>query len=68
METTHPSPLKGIGANLRTRRFYNRHISWLFVIPAPYQVRGKLSRNQRDAMNKQPAVYILANKRNARSM
>ena len=53
-----PSPLGGISANLRTRRFYNGHISWLFVIPAnPAGI-------QRDAMNKQPAVYILANKRN----
>jgi putative endonuclease len=52
-----PSPLEGIGANLRARRFYNGHISWLFVIPAKAGI-------QRDAMNKQPAVYILANKRN----
>ena len=61
-KTEHPPtpplpPQRGIGANLRTRRFYNGHISWLFVIPAKAGI-------QRDAMNKQPAVYILANKRN----
>jgi len=57
LPTISSSPLMGIGANLRTLRFYNGHISWLFVIPAKAGI-------QRDAMNKQPAVYILANKRN----
>ena len=50
-------PLKGIGANLRAWGSYNEHISWLFVIPAKAGI-------QRDAVNKQPAVYILANRRN----
>ena len=49
--------LGGIGANLRTWRSYNGHISWFFVIPAKAGI-------QKDAVNKQPAVYILANKRN----
>ena len=52
-----PSPIKGISANLRIWGSYKGHISWLFVIPAKAGI-------QRDAVNKQPAVYILANKRN----
>jgi putative endonuclease len=47
----------GIGADLRTWRSYNGYISWLFVIPAKAGI-------QSDAVNKQPAVYILASKRN----
>ena len=49
--------MRGIGASLRTWESYKGHISRLFVIPAKAGI-------QRDAVNKQPAVYILASKRN----
>ena len=47
----------GISANLRSGGSYNGYIFCLFVIPAKAGI-------QRDAVNKQPAVYILASKRN----